>query len=193
MARKVVVVAVAAALVGFLVASLAGCGSGQSPGDLTAGADRTIKANWKAVGELNSRTDSLISWLSGVLSSGGGIDQGGFDDEVEKARERVREISDGYRAAGKEYQRVIDMEGGEAYSAYAQLKVLEIAQVDALMNEMESFLIRVSERIERTGLEPAWFDAAVHEYQDRYTEVFDEIIRLAASASAARKGKKPNQ
>lgn len=191
MARKLVVVAVSAVLAGLLVASLAGCGSGSADaGDLMAAADETMRANWKAVGQLGSRTDSLASWLSGALAAAGGIDQGGFDDEVEKARERVREIDRRYRTAGKEYERIIGMEDAAAYAAYAKLKILEIAQATALVDEIDSFLISVSVKIEMTGLELAWFASAMESYKRRFDELFEKVAGLAAEADAARAGKK---
>ncbi len=185
MLRRLAAAAVAAALTVSLAAMLAGCGSdaGQAQGMMEA-ADGKMMANWKAVGQVSSSTDELSAWLTGALSSGSGIDQGGFDESVDELRGQVSDIQSEYGVAAQDYQDILDMEAPQGYHAYARLKIREIAVSDALLNELDGFLIRTSERMSKTGLEPAWFASEVAAYRAKYDELYRKAVDLGLRARA---------
>lgn len=136
-------------------------------------ADEIMSANWKAVGEVSARTDSLISWLGGALDAGSGIDEGGFDESAEAMRVRIRSIDAGYKDAMKEYQRITQMKKASAYGDYAKIKMTEIDTATSLINDIDGFLIRTTEKMSRSGLDADEFRAQVDEYKKQ----FDQDLR----------------
>lgn len=185
MIKRIATAALAVAFAAALVAPLGGCESGASnPRDLKLRADKIMKANWKAVGEVSVRTDSLISWLGGALDAGSGIDEGGFDEEAEAMRVRIRSIHAGYKDAMKDYQRITQMKKAGAYGDYAKLKTLEIDAATSLINDIDGFLISTTEKMSRSGPDAGEFKADADEYKKQFDRDYAKTVKLAGAAEA---------
>lgn len=105
----------------------------------------------------------------------------------------MSDIDTGYRDAGKEYQRIIDMNSPGGYADYARLKLLEITSATALANEFDGFLIRTSDRMSKTGLDAEWFASEADSYRKRHNELHEETVKLARQAAELKKQRKLGQ